>query len=83
MLRPEPVEELRQDIILREVADEGQVVVFSLDSSNYEETAEMIAGFDYSRFGSCRQSCRHRRSIPVQCIMDEFSAVDATNILVC
>lgn len=79
---PNPVEELRQDINLREVADEGQVVVFSLDSSNYEETAEMIAGLIIQDLKTLSSELRRSPSQhPVHVYVDEFSAVDATNIL--
>lgn len=72
----------KKDIDLRRVADEGQVVVFSLDTSNYEETAQLIAGLivqDLKTLSSELRIDPAERSLQV--FIDEFSAVDSTNIL--
>lgn len=79
---PNPVEDERQNINLRQVADRGEVVVFSLDSSNYEETAEMLAGLIIQDLKTLSSELRRKPSqYPVHVYVDEFSAVDATNIL--
>jgi hypothetical protein len=79
-LRTDP--EGRRDIDLRRVADEGQVVVFSLDTSNYEETATLIAGLIVQDLKTLSSELRNDPSPnPLHVYVDEFSAVDTTNIL--
>lgn len=79
-LRRDP-EGLR-DIDLRRVADEGQVVVFSLDTSNYEETATMLAGLIVQDLKTLSSELRTSPAMkPMHVYVDEFSAVDSTNIL--
>jgi hypothetical protein len=79
-LRSDP-EGLR-DIDLRRVADEGQVVVFSLDTSNYEETAGLIAGLIVQDLKTLSSELRHDpATAPLHVYVDEFSAVDTTNLL--
>lgn len=69
------------DIDLLRVADEGQVVVFSLDTSNYEETSGLIAGLIVQDLKTVSSSLRERPAhAPLHIYIDEFSAVDATNI---
>jgi type IV secretory pathway TraG/TraD family ATPase VirD4 len=72
----------KKDIDLRKVADEGEVVVFSLDTSNYEETAELIAGLIVQDLKTLSSELRlDPAERPLQVFIDEFSAVDATNVL--
>lgn len=72
----------KKDIDLRRVADEGQVVVFSLDTSNYEETAQLIAGLIVQDLKTLSSELRlDPAERPLQVFIDEFSAVDSTNIL--
>jgi len=79
-LRRDP-EGLR-DINLRRVADEGRVVVFSLDTSNYEETASLIAGLIIQDLKTLSSELRNDPApTPLHVYVDEFSAVDATNLL--
>jgi len=79
-LRRDP-EGLR-DIDLRRVADEGQVVVFSLDTSNYEETATLLAGLIVQDLKTLSSELRTSPAMkPMHVYVDEFSAVDSTNIL--
>lgn len=79
-LRTDP--EGRRDIDLRRVADEGQVVVFSLDTSNYEETATLIAGLIVQDLKTLSSELRNDPApAPLHVYVDEFSAVDTTNIL--
>lgn len=79
-LRKDP-EGLR-DINLRKVADEGQVVVFSLDSSNYEDTANLIAGLIIQDLKTLSSELRiEPADTPLHIYIDEFSAIDTTNLL--
>lgn len=79
-LRRDP-EGLR-DIDLRKVADEGQVVVFSLDTSNYEDTATLLAGLIVQDLKTLSSELRNDPAeAPVHVYVDEFSAVDTNNIL--
>jgi hypothetical protein len=72
----------RRDIDLRRVADQGQVVVFSLDTSNYEATATQIAGLIIQDLKTLSSELRHDPApAPLHVYVDEFSAVDTTNIL--
>lgn len=78
-LRRDP-EGLR-DIDLLRAADEGQVVVFSLDSSNYEETSALLAGLIVQDLKTVSSALRDEPApAPTHIYIDEFSAVDATNI---
>jgi hypothetical protein len=71
-----------RDIDLRRAADEGWVVVFSLDSSNYEETSAQIAGLiiqDLKTVSSeLRQTPAHA---PLHVYVDEFAAAGSDNVL--
>lgn len=79
-LRRDPAGE--RDIDLRKVAEEGQVVVFSLDTSNYEETATLLAGLIVQDLKTLSSELRHSPApAPLHVYVDEFSAVDSTNIL--
>lgn len=72
----------QKDIDLRKVAHEGQVVVFSLDTSNYEETAGLIAGLIVQDLKTLSSELRHDPApAPLHVYVDEFSAVDTTNLL--
>lgn len=72
----------KNDINLRTVAEKGQVVVFSLDTSNYEETATQLAGLIVQDLKTLSSELRtHPVENPLHVYVDEFSAVDVTNIL--
>jgi hypothetical protein len=78
-LRRDP--EGKRDIDLLRAADEGHVVVFSLDSSNYEETSALLAGLIVQDLKTVSSALRDEPApAPVHVYIDEFSAVDATNI---
>jgi hypothetical protein len=71
-----------RDIDLRRTAYEGQVVVFSLDTSNYEETATLLAGLIVQDLKTLSSELRYSPAgAPMHVYVDEFSAVDSTNIL--
>jgi hypothetical protein len=72
----------QQNIDLMKAADEGQVVVFSLDTSQYEETASLIAGLIVQDLKTLSSELRYGKSdLPLHIYIDEFSAVDTTNVL--
>jgi hypothetical protein len=71
----------QRDVDLLRIADQGDVVVFSLDTSNYEETSALLAGLIVQDLKTVSSALREQRSAtPVHVYIDEFSAVDATNI---
>ncbi len=79
-LRKDPTE--AQNIDLMKAADEGHVVVFSLDTSQYEETASLIAGLIVQDLKTLSSELRYGQAdLPLHVYVDEFSAVDTTNIL--
>jgi hypothetical protein len=79
-LKKDPTGE--QNIDLMKAADEGHVVVFSLDTSQYEETASLIAGLIVQDLKTLSSELRYGQAdLPLHVYVDEFSAVDTTNIL--
>lgn len=71
-----------RDINLKRVADEGQVVVFSLDSSSYEDTVNLIAGLIIQDLKTLSAELRlEPASCPLHIYIDEFSAIDTVNLL--
>lgn len=79
-LRKDPTGE--QNIDLMKAADEGHVVVFTLDTSQYEETASLLAGLIVQDLKTLSSELRYGQSdLPLHVYIDEFSAVDTTNIL--
>lgn len=79
-LRKDPTD--AQNIDLMKAADEGHVVVFSLDTSQYEETAGLIAGLIIQDLKTLSSELRYGQAdLPLHVYVDEFSAVDTTNIL--
>lgn len=70
------------NIDLRRAADEGEVIVFSLDTSEYEEVGKMMAGLIVQDLKTLSSELRHNPAErPLHLYVDEFSAVEATNIL--
>lgn len=70
------------DINLRSVADEGWVVVFSLDSSNYEATSAKVGGLIIQDLKTLSSELRVEPSLhPLHVYVDEFSAIGSDNIL--
>lgn len=71
----------QRDIDLRLAADHGWVVVFSLDSSNYEETTAQIAGLIIQDLKTLSSELRRRGAgAPLHVYVDEFSAIGSANI---
>lgn len=74
----------RTDLLLdlRKAVEEGAVVCFSIDSSNYEQIASSVAGLIIQDLKTLSSQMRHAgNSTPVQVFIDEFSSVDSVNIL--
>jgi hypothetical protein len=72
----------QRDIDLRKVADEGWVVVFTLDSANYAETASKIGGLVIQDIQTLSSELRHEPArTPTHLYIDEFSAVGSDNVL--
>jgi hypothetical protein len=79
-LKKDPTDE--QNIDLMKAADEGHVVVFTLDTSQYEETASLIAGLIVQDLKTLSSELRYGQAdLPLHVYIDEFSAVDTTNVL--
>lgn len=71
-----------RDINFKKVADEGQIVVFSLDSSSYEDTVTLIAGLIIQDLKTLSTELRIDPALtPLHIYIDEFSAIDTVNLL--
>lgn len=72
----------QRDIDLRRVADEGWVVCFSLDSSNYEESSAAIAGLIVQDLKTLSSELRANPAPdPLHIYIDEFQAIGSDNII--
>ena len=72
------------NIDLRRAADEGWVVVFSLDSSNYEATSAKVGGLVIQDLKTISSELRHAggpKAGPFHVYVDEFSAMDSDNVI--
>ena len=70
------------NIDLFRAAQEGEVVVFTLDSSNYPEQAALIANLVIQDLKTLSSELRRNPAPqPFQVLIDEFSAVGSENIL--
>lgn len=70
------------DINLRSVADNGAIVVFSLDSNNYESDANRIGNLIIQDLKTVTSELMHNPSDNIlQVYIDEFSAIDSENIV--
>jgi hypothetical protein len=79
-LRKSPTGE--RNIDLRRLVDEGWVVVISLDSSQYEETAKQIGGLMIQDLKTLSSELRHAPAPgPLHVYIDEFSAIGSDNVL--
>lgn len=71
-----------RDIDLRAAADNGWVVVFSLDSSNYKATSAQIGGLIVQDLNTLSSELRHNPApTPFHIYLDEFSAIGSDNVL--
>lgn len=81
-LDPEQNPDRKRDIDLRKVADEGSVVVFSLDTAQYGPTAKMLASLIIQDLVTLSSELRaNPADSPLHIYVDEFSAVDTDNII--
>lgn len=71
-----------RDIDLFKAAHEGQIVVFSLDSSNYPELSALVANLIIQDLKTITSELRaDPAQKPVQVFIDEFSAIGSDNIV--
>lgn len=71
-----------KSINLKQVAREGGVVVFSLDSSNYEQTAAAVANFIVQDLKTVSSELRlDPAAKPLHIVIDEFAAMDSSNVI--
>ena len=70
------------NINLKEAAHNGDIVVFSLDSSNYQELASLVANLIIQDLKTVTSELRDDPSSqPMQIFIDEFSAIGSENII--
>jgi type IV secretory pathway TraG/TraD family ATPase VirD4 len=70
------------NINIKEAAHKGQVIVFSLDSSNYPELAALVANLIIQDLKTVSSELRDDpASSPTQIFIDEFSAIGSDNII--
>lgn len=70
------------NINLKEAAHNGDIVVFSLDSSNYQELASLVANLIIQDLKTVTSELRDDPSPqPMQIFVDEFSAIGSENII--
>ena len=72
-----------RDINLRDVAENGAVAVFSLDTSEYGDTSSLMAGLIVQDLITVSSELRRAESLTQPChiYVDEFSAVSAENMI--
>lgn len=70
------------NINLKEVAHKGEIVVFSLDSSQYPELSSLVANLIIQDLKTVSSELREDPSPqPMQVFIDEFSAIGSENII--
>ena len=70
------------NINLKKASHEGQVIVFSLDSSNYPELAALVANLIIQDLKTLSSELRDDPAPqPTQIFIDEFSAIGSENII--
>jgi len=70
------------NIKIKQAAHEGQIIVFSLDSSNYPELAGLVANLIIQDLKTASSELRDEpASTPTQIFIDEFSAIGSENII--
>lgn len=78
-----PAENSKGEMInLQEIAYSDSIVVFSLDSLNYEHLAPLVANFIIQDLKTVTSSLlREKSDTPLHVYIDEFSAIDSANII--
>lgn len=72
----------KSDINLFDIAHEGSVVVFTVDSANYEENARIVGNLIIQDLKTVSSELREAPSrYPLNVIIDEFSAIGSDNII--
>lgn len=70
-----------RNIDLRRVAEDGEIVVFSLDSLNYQEVSKSIANLIISDLKTVAGERGQRKDLlPLHVFIDEFSALDSDGL---
>jgi hypothetical protein len=71
----------QNDIDLFRAAHEGEIIVFSLDSSNYQELSSLVANLIIQDLKTVTSELRRSPvQNPVQVFIDEFSAIGSDNL---
>lgn len=69
------------DINLKDVADNGEVVVFSLDTSNYPELSSTLGNLIIQDLKTVSSELRQNPSMyPMHVFIDEFSSIESDNV---
>jgi len=72
----------KHNINLKEAAHTGEIIVFSLDSSNYQELSALVANLIIQDLKTVSSELRDDpASKPFQVFIDEFSAIGSDNII--
>lgn len=70
-----------QDINLWDIADEGAVVCFSLDSSNYPDLSQNVANLIIQDLKTASSEFRRNKPRnPLDIFIDEFAAIESDNL---
>lgn len=76
-----PQDENGKEIVLADIARRGDIVVFSLDTSNYEKTAPVIANLIIQDLKTVTSELRNDpQEHPTHVFIDEFSAMNSVGI---
>jgi type IV secretory pathway TraG/TraD family ATPase VirD4 len=74
--------ENKHNINLKEAAHNGEIIVFSLDSSNYQELSALVANLIIQDLKTVTSELRDDPTRkPFQVFIDEFSAIGSDNII--
>lgn len=69
------------DINLKDVADNGEIVVFSLDTSNYPELSSTLGNLIIQDLKTVSSELRQSPSTyPMHVFIDEFSSIESDNV---
>lgn len=72
----------KNNINLKDVAHKGEIVVFSLDSSNYPEAAAIFGNLIIQDLKTVTSELRRDPApFPVHAIIDEFAAIGSNNVI--